>query len=69
MVIVRSLVNWATLKQLGSRQLCRVSRSEGRATVGRFIPGRLPQKYRALCAAEMSLASTTTGLHYRSGGE
>ena len=26
------------------------------------MPGRLPQKYRALCAAEISLASTTTGL-------
>ena len=29
-----------------------------------FIPGRFPQKYRALRAGEISLASTTTGLHY-----
>ena len=28
-----------------------------------FIPGRFPQKYLALLAAEMFLASTTTGLH------
>ena len=28
-----------------------------------FIPGRFPQKYLALLAAEMFFASTTTGLH------
>ena len=28
-----------------------------------FIPGRFPQKYLALLAAEIFLASTTTGLH------
>ncbi len=30
----------------------------------RFIPGKFPQKYRALCAADTSLASIITGLHW-----
>ena len=34
MVMVRSLVNWAVRKQLGSRHSCRVSRSPGRGVVG-----------------------------------
>lgn len=33
--------------------------------VGRFIPGRFPQKYLALWAADISLASITTGLHWK----
>jgi len=49
--------------QFGSRQSCRHNLSPGRGTVGLFIPGRFPQKYRALCAGEISFASTTTGLH------
>lgn len=32
-----------------------------------FIPGRFPQKYRALCAADTSLASIMTGLDYKKG--
>jgi len=31
-----------------------------------FIPGRLPQKYRARCAADTSLASIMTGLDWQS---
>lgn len=32
-----------------------------------FIPGRFPQKYRALCAADTSLASIMTGLDCKKG--
>lgn len=34
-----------------------------------FIPGRFPQKYRALCAADTSLASIMTGLDCEKEGE
>ena len=58
-----SFVKFAKRKQLGSKQSWRVSLSPGRGYVGRFIPGRFPQKYRARWAADISRASTTTGLH------
>ena len=54
-------ITCAILFTFFSRHSCRESLSPGRAIVGRAMPGRFPQKYRPRWAAEMSLASTTTG--------
>lgn len=50
---------------LGSPRRAGHARSRG-ALTNLFIPGRLPQKYRALCAADTSLASIMTGLDCQS---
>ena len=54
-------VTCAILFTFFSRHSCRESLSPGRGIVGRAMPGRFPQKYLPRWAAEMSLASTTTG--------
>lgn len=55
------------MREGGEKRWERKEGSEGeRATTfitHLFIPGRFPQKYLALLAAEIFLASTTTGLH------
>ena len=60
MVMVRSLVNWAVRKQLGSRHSCRVSRSPGRGVVGlrsRTEENKLDQGHQEEC--DTALASPT----------
>lgn len=50
---------------LGSPHRAGQARRRG-ALTNLFIPGRFPQKYRALCAADTSLASIMTGLDCQS---